>query len=249
MNMNDTSSSVEMEGRKTDKKGSVTNDVFFNIKPLQIKNRYVLFVDIMGMKTTMARSFKRSAIFMGKFHVALRKAAGKLAVDVFPVMDGAYVVSEKWSVLNDFISDFYMCLGRLMVATSEIDECFLIRGGVAFGPVIIGKDISAEVSAELSNDDSYRQRLICGFPLILSYECEGKAPPFGVYIDTSVRIAESGGVSGIWLHGWSKDSVLTKALPKKIGEYFSAAKLKNEELLYDREKLVRHEMLAQQYWN
>lgn len=228
--------------------GSGEFDIPFLVDELKIRNRYVLFVDVMGMKTTMTRSFKRSAIFMGKFHVALLAASANNRVDVFPVQDGAYVISEGWVPLKNFTSDLYGRLGRLMVSTKNMEECFLIRGGMAWGPVAIGADITSTVSKPLADNSGYSNRLICGFPLILAYEGEGRAAPFGIYIDSSVRLVEGGNVSGIWLHGWCRDPVLKKALPKKIGEYFSMAKQKNEELLYDKEKLEKHEMLAKQYW-
>ena len=45
-------------------------DEYFNVDEMAniVEDRFVFFVDIMGMKNAMFRSFKRSAIFIGKFH-------------------------------------------------------------------------------------------------------------------------------------------------------------------------------------
>ena len=226
------------------------NDVYFNVDKMSVtKTQFVFFVDIMGMKATMLRSFAKSTIFMGKMHCAIRGLQnGNSSIKVYPVMDGAYIVSNDLEKMIEFIRNLFTRLGKVFVSTEKIEDCFLVRGCLSFGPVIGGDEINDKVNKQLAEDAAYKSKLLFGFPMILAFNGEVKAPPFGVYLDTTVRVAENRKLSGIW-YRWCKDEVLKKGIIKGLSNYFQWAKNSSLELTYDEERMAYHEKMANQYWH
>ena len=209
---------------------------------------YVFFVDIMGMKTTMFRSYFRGTVFMCKLHSILLKTQSEhTGVRLYPVMDGAYVVSKEWKEMCEFIGDVYTRLARIFVLTENVDECFLVRGALAYGPVLTGSEITAAVNHDLCSDENYKCQLMVGYPMISANEGEHKAPPFGVYIDESVRSELCPRVAGVW-YKWCRCESLRQAIAKKCREYFIWARDCSVELLYPENKIQEHEKTARQFW-
>jgi hypothetical protein len=166
----------EMHKIHVSKKDGVGNDIYFNADSLiGAKHHYVLFVDIMGMKSTMLRSFSKSTIFMGKMHSALSSLKlENTQVKIYPVMDGAYVVSVDREAIFEFIDKLFTRLAKVFVATDKPENCFLVRGCLAYGPVIGGNMIDESVSRQLAEDAEYKGRLLFGFPMSLAYDGEHK---------------------------------------------------------------------------
>ena len=225
------------------------HDIHFDIEKLDSDYHcYVLFVDIMGMKTTMLRSFSQSTIFMGKLHCALNDLQYKFrAIKIYPVMDGAYIVSKEREAMVGFIKYLFKYLGEVFVSANKPENCFLVRGCLAFGPMIDGELIDKGVNRQLAENVEYKNKLLFGFPMILAYNGERKAPPFGIYLDTTVRVAANRELSGIW-YKWCKDMVLKEKIQNGLKSYFQWAKSKSLELMYDEDKIENHEKLSTQYW-
>ena len=225
-------------------------DVHFDAEKLpDASKRYVLFVDIMGMKTTMLRSFLKSTIFIGKLHCILRELQnGSASIKVFPVMDGAYVVSDDIGTMYSCIYKLFKRVSQIFVSTDKPENCFLIRGCLSFGPILDGDEISDEVSKELAQDKIYKGKLLFGFPMILAVCGEQKAPPFGVYLDTTVRVSENRTLSGIW-YRWCKSLALKRGIVKGLASYFDWVRSRCFELMYEEERINFHEKIANQYWN
>ncbi len=231
------------------RKDDIEHDLYFNADNLaEARHNYVLFVDIMGMKSTMLRSFSKSTIFMGKMHCALSSLrSGNSRIRVYPVMDGAYVVSADRDAIFESICYLFNRLGKVFVATEKPENCFLVRGCLAYGPVVDGNQIDKGVCMQLADDTEYKGRLLFGFPMSLAYEGEHKAPPFGIYLDTTVRVVVNSKLSGIW-YRWCKDEILKKSLMKSLNSYFSWAKSNHIELMYEESRIHMHEQLCSQYW-
>ena len=203
----------------------------------------------MGMKSTMLRSFSKSTIFMGKMHSALSSLKlENTQVKIYPVMDGAYVVSVDREAIFEFIDKLFTRLAKVFVATDKPENCFLVRGCLAYGPVIGGNMIDKSVSRQLAENAEYKGRLLFGFPMSLAYDGEHKAPPFGLYLDTTVRVVVNNRLSGIW-YRWCKDEPLRNGIVKGLTAYFVWARKKHIELMYDEAKIKNHEQLCNQYWD
>lgn len=222
---------------------------YFNVDNIkEIPNRYVLFVDIMGMKTTMLRSFRKSAIFMGKTHGILKVLQKEYPqIHLCPVMDGAYVVSNEYEVMRNFVIQLFTRLAKVFLTTEKQENRYPIRGSLAYGPMISGNDINDSVNSELSNEKEYARNLLFGFPMVLAFNGERNAPPFGVYLDATVRIPQNNELSGIW-YRWCKDDALGKEIECGLKSYFEWAKGKSIELMYDEERIAMHEKLTLQFW-
>lgn len=209
---------------------------------------YVFFVDIMGMKTTMFRSYNRGTVFLCKLHcILLKTQAEHMGVLLYPVMDGAYVVSKDWKEMIEFVRDLYTRLARIFVLTENIDECFLVRGALAYGPVLSGAEITENVNRELSSNGDYKRQLLVGYPMISANEGENKAPPLGVYIDESIREELCPEIAGVW-YKWCRCDSLWQAIARKCKEYFAWARNCSMELIYPENKIDEHEKTARQFW-
>ena len=224
-------------------------DPYFNTGKLKsLDNQYVLYIDIMGMKTTMYRSFERSTIFMGKLHVVLVKASEQVqGVTVYPVMDGAYVTAGQYDQISEFIRIVYTWLGRVFVNTKNLAECFIVRSGLAYGPIVTGDSICEEVSQVLNEKTDYKKHLLFGFPVVLAAIGEESAPPFGVYWDVTVRTAAGTKLAGIWFK-WCSDLSLRSRICNQMKAYYKYAESHSEELKYDEKKIEEHRRKAIQFW-
>lgn len=67
----------------------------------------------MGTKSSMSESFKKSANFILRFHVAVLKAAISKKVKVYPIMDGVYVVVKN-------LDDMWVALDKIMTCRAEV---------------------------------------------------------------------------------------------------------------------------------
>lgn len=232
----------------TRKTASQIQDIFFDVRDMaRPHSKYVAFVDIMGMKATLFRSFNKSTIFMGKLHSVLAELDGSDATTIYPVMDGAYLVAEVFESIIGFMRKVYDRISDVFLNTEKLDECFIARGGLAFGPVRDGKDITGKVSRTLAENTDYKRHLLFGLPITLAFEGEKQAPPFGIFIDTTVRAELGDQVSGIW-YKWCKDSRKCSAIHQKLLDYFAWAKSKNVELRYEDADIDRHSKLSSQFW-
>jgi len=231
-----------------------TKDVFFNVEALLPANkRYILWMDIMGMQPTMLHSYKRSSIHIGKFHSIIVQVLDSFVgkVDAYPMMDGVYLVADAGDVMKTLIVQLFSMMAELFVAQRE-EEMFLVRAGLSCGPVIAGKKIVEAVSRELNGHRQYADSLLMGMPMINAFQGENKAPPFGVYLDDSVRSdfdpsAKSPLFSGIWFN-WCSDKKLRAVLKAGLERYFSFCRARNIVVEYPKERLEAHFEMAKQYF-
>lgn len=223
------------------------DDVFFDASELTVKPAYVSFVDIMGMATAMEWSLQKGANFMGRFHailLGLKESAH--GCRMYPVMDGAYIIASQYDDLLKFIKALFTRVGKVFVK-ADVCESFLIRGSIAYGEIVSGMDITPAVNRELAADKDYKSSLLMGIAVARAFQCVSKAPPFGIYIDNSIRATHTTRISGIW-YQWCRQADLTNEMKNKIAKYFNWARDCSELLMYDDEKIAKHFKLAMQYW-
>src|SRR5688572_27501511 len=98
---------------------------------------YVAWVDMMGTRPVMARSLSISANFLFKLH-ALGSSSAKAVttVRVYPVMDGLFVATPSRDVMHRFAAVLFSTLARLFIQTTDNAHRFLVRGAIAYGPVV-----------------------------------------------------------------------------------------------------------------
>lgn len=254
MDLNETERFTTMDEKLTvnEKRCVITaeNGVYFDAGKLveKIDNRYVLFVDIMGVRSAMLHSVYKGANFIGKMQAALVNAAtifGDDSVRVYPVMDGAYVVSSNCDTILKFAQRLYARLANVFIQ-DKFEHRFLVRGGLAYGPICTGEMVTEEVNMELSMSNQ-RHGLLFGIPMILAYNAaEEKASPFGICLDVSMRLNNKGLV-GMW-YGWERTYVDRQVLSSAIGEYFAWAENNYEKISYNWNRLAEHAEKARQYW-
>lgn len=219
--------------------------VYFNDASFpEMKSEYVLWVDIMGTKNSMSGSVRTSSIFICKLHVAIMEAKNK-GIYVYPMMDGAYITSENEKDMSDFIKKLFNSLSDTLISEKNDFHRFLIKGALAYGPVIHGKDIPDTCSNCFSANRDYVDSILLGIPMIQASKGEKEAPPFGIYCDESARIASMG-----FSHRWHKWFSKTKApkVSRAVQSYFDYSKEHYYELAYPKEKIVEHEEKAKQYF-
>ncbi len=95
--------------------------IYFNGDMLpQPQMKYVCWLDIMGTKKIMSESVQKSANFIFKLHVALLESQkGHDGISLYPMMDGAYILSSSREEITKFLSE---TLSRLAVNFSEEQE-------------------------------------------------------------------------------------------------------------------------------
>lgn len=209
-----------------------------------MENEFVLWVDIMGTKNNMRGSVRTSSIFICKLHVAIMQAKSE-GIHVYPMMDGAYVTSKDESKMSAFIKKLFNSLGDTLIEEDIDFHRFLIKGALAYGPVLHGNDIPNSCSNCLEENRNYVDSILLGIPMVQASKGEKDAPPFGIYCDESVRIA-----SKEFAHRWYKWFSKTKAqqVARAVQSYFDYSKEHYYEIDYPIEKIEEHEEKAKQYF-
>ena len=154
------------------------------------KNEYVCWIDIMGTKTKMENSVRTCSIFIFKFHAAILEAMQDIKngkVKIYPVMDGAYLTSERFEDLKKVLVHIFSSLADIFIDEKTFYLKFLIKASIAYGPIIHGCDVDDNINGDIASNKNYRNSLLLGLPMIQAYMGEQKAPPFGVYIHESAR--------------------------------------------------------------
>jgi hypothetical protein len=223
--------------------------LFFDERELKPpKASYVAWVDMMGTRNAMSQSLAASANHIGRVHAAIIRSKD-LGCCVYPVMDGAYITSEKQAPMLATLRGFFKLCAEYFAGTEKPGHRFLVRGGLAFGPVIHGADISAACNAELGNMQEYKQSLLFGIPMIQANSSEALAPPFGLYLDESARAFAGEGAtpfSGVWQKWWDKE--LPEGFLKRLYEHFGWCEANWRRVEYKLERVKEHTEMAHQYF-
>lgn len=223
--------------------------LFFDERELKPpKASYVAWVDMMGTRNAMSQSLAGSANHIGRVHAAIIRSK-EAASRVYPVMDGAYITSETQASILATLRGFFTSCAVYFAGTEKPEHRFLVRGGLAFGPVIHGADIIPACNAELGHSQEYKRNLLFGIPMIQANRSEALAPPFGLYLDESARaFAGEGSVpfSGVWQQWWEKE--LPPGFLKRLNEHFAWCEAHWRRIEYKLERLKEHSEMARQYF-
>ena len=214
---------------------------------------YVAWIDLMGARRWMAGSIRRAAEMISLIHVAGRIASKKHEVACYPVIDGVYIVGSDKKNFQRAASLAMRTLAETFLAQDHADRRFLVRGGIAYGRVLHGQAI-AKLHENLENDESYSRCLALGIAIGHANEAEGKAPPFGFYVDNTARSTASVDAYPFlssFFRWWSvaNESLAANNFGIELDKYFDYLCSRRRELEYPKDRLQEHRELAKEYFN
>ena len=216
--------------------------------------RFVCWLDLVGASNAMKLSLPRAANFIGKIHVAGLRAASGTPVKAYPVIDGFYAIAANKVAISDFLRKSIAPLAVAFATEKDHYKRFLIRCGLAFGPVIEGTEL-AKGAKELAKAKCYSDNVAIGIAISQAYESEKLAPFFGVHIHESARAFAPHGAKpfGSAFHHWLKpgnadDAALSKIMKIELSRYFDWAKQHANTILFPTEKLPHYQQLCAEYF-
>jgi len=235
------------------------------VKPAFFDNRhmsdaqpvYVCWLDVMGSQNAMLRSVKTAANFVCKIHdVALSELPdyeGR-GIRLFPVMDGVYITCPRQGPLRYFLSAVLRRLAETFLQERTPWFRFLVRGCIAYGPLVDGRDIGADASRALASNTEYRDSILIGIPLAQAYRGEREAPPFGIFIDESARAfaaEREQPFSFIWWDWYSQvqPALDAQAMHRALMDHFDWCKQYEVTIGYERDRIECHQRLADEYFD
>jgi len=209
----------------------------------------------MGTQNQMSTSLEESAIDMFSVHVAIDDIKSDYDVNVYPIMDGAYIVSKEQQPLRDFLSDTIAKIAKDNVhSDSDIRYTYIIRAAVAFGPVVHGEQIPDRANSDFFQDsNSYPDSLIIGAPITQAFRGETRAPPFGIFIDESARAFAPEDTRPMdrrwyeWFRHHTPYKNLARDLESRLQTYYDWCKDNTHRIGYSTEKIEEHRQMAEEY--
>jgi hypothetical protein len=223
-------------------------------------NQYVCWFDVMGTQNQMRRSLPTSANFIMKLHCAVLEAHEQLddgsrkTVELYPVMDGMYVTATRRQPLMTMLGTALRHLSETFLKEKTIHFRFLVRGAIAFGPVVHGRMIDSNASWVLDRQCEVRDALLLGMPLAQAYSAESSAPPFGVAVDESARAFCPPGdrpFRFVWWDWFSsvEPPLVVADMVGALKQYFQYQREHHHTTGYALERIDHHEQLAVEYFN
>lgn len=212
-------------------------------------SEYVAWIDVMGTQISMSRSIKITANFIFKLHIAAIRSQIP-GVMIYPVMDGFYASTSDRNVMLDFLRHVFRSVAEEFIATTQSQHRFMIRGGLAFGPIIHGNTVG-QCATELANNATYANAVLLGMPMVQAYLSEGSAPPFGVFVHESARVFSPNGTEPlhwIWWQWRSEGSPTWDALKQPLLAHLNWCKARALGILYPVDRIAAHEMMVKQYF-
>jgi len=171
----------------------------------QANNQYVAWLDLMGAGHTMSVSVQKSANFIVRLHMACERAAEatNFSGTRVPINDGVFIVSKHKAEIIAMVQEVMALMASVFVAKSAPQDRFLMRGGLAFGPVYGADELTPGVgSNRMKAKNGFLSNVIFGPPIIQAYKVEVLAPPFGIAVHESARSFSEPGEAPFRLTHW-----------------------------------------------
>lgn len=154
------------------------------------QNSYVSWIDIMGAGHLMSTSPQKAANAIVRLHLAVERIAResnfqglRLAIN-----DGIYIVSDTKATAMNILRGALTLLAGNFVAIVRPQDRFLVRAGLAYGPVYTGPDLLAQFGARRREANTAAiQTVLFGPAIIQAYRSKSAAPPYGVAVHESAR--------------------------------------------------------------
>ena len=174
-------------------------------------------------------------------------------------MDGAYIATKSKEDMINILVRIYRELAQLFINEQNSLHRYMVRGSVAYGDVIHGHNIPYEASKAFESYLGYKDQIMLGSAMILAYDGESKAAPFGIYIDDSAirhMNTTNRGEYGLFVEGWKwyKDTQLDlsginfNALKEKLENSLEEMKDPEHRFHYPVESIDNHIRMVQEYF-
>lgn len=238
----------------------IFKDEYFNEKAVPpAGSEYVCWLDMMGTQQKMIDSMPRATIHIFKFHSILAKAKSE-NVSIYPVMDGVYISAKTFDDLTSYLISVFTALGGIIISTKKPENRFLVRGGIAFGPLLHGHDVPEQASIALHERQDIRNQILVGPSMSQAYQTESQAPPFGICLHDSVRLyalrtKKPPRYFDKWWKWWSScatqdfsDGEFLQQLRTSINEYFDYACKHSYTLSYEKSSITKHKEQFAEYF-
>lgn len=238
---------------------SKKKDIFFDVSQmLPATPMYVCWIDVMGSQSAMLRSLPMAANFLMKLHIAALTAYEKYDIDIYPVIDGVYLCSQSQMKILGFINKVYSMVANAFSNEDNPLHRFLIRSGIAFGPVVTGTQ-TRQCADELKDHDDYTKRIFLGPALTQAYQIEKKTAPFGVGLHETMRSnpirtttlnigTTMAGTHWKWWRHPIEDS-LTSDFLNSLETHYNWCLKHTVTLSYEKADIERHKALAEEYFS
>jgi len=165
----------------------------------EAENRFICWIDIMGIGNVMTNSNKVAANFMFRLHAIVLNNiySNGLTNEMFmyPIMDGIYISSTNAESLEKCIVTVFQELSMLFVEVADeysdtaYNYNFFVKAAISYGKINEGRNIKDVKALPFFEEHSdYVNRLVIGQPVINAYKCEKCASPFGIYIDEKAKM-------------------------------------------------------------
>lgn len=230
---------------------------YTNVEKLIYRHRFVAWIDILGTANTMARSLNITTNFVGKLHVAVLAGQQKLQsqCNIYPLVDGVYITSTSRDQVLKLLKHTFRSLAINFILETDAEHHFMVRSCLSHGPLIEGLDI-ASANRILQSQSSHSKHMVLGPGVAGAYAGERNASPFGIWIDTPVRLYPDIKDRIVSTHfpWWRYDTqpddyLVARSLANALEDYFAWCEGHLSWILYPKEALERHRALAKDYFN
>lgn len=181
-------------------------DLRFNSQHIQAaENFYVGWVDLMGAGHAMRTSTQKSANFLARLHMALERSRQAIGFSgsLLAINDGVFVITKSKRELMSMVGRVFVLLSANFIATPKPQDRFLMRGGIAFGPVYSGAQIREGIEPTAFRENTpILESVMFGPAIIQAFKAESAAPPYGVAVHESARAFCSEGDTPFRLTHW-----------------------------------------------
>jgi len=251
----------------------VKTNLYFNSKHMPPpRGEFIAWCDGMGTGRCLSRSLHEAANSVFKLHSAFSIAqSGITGVRFYPVVDGVYITSPSRNMMNKVLRNAFCELAKEFVHTPGTANMHMMRAGLAFGPTLHGADIPAEAFFGTFNDgreieaeafaqsplSQIRLQVLLSPAMVLAYNAEKCAPPFGIYVDATAKgypslCSNSDGsyISNLF-QWWILDDEareIATALYDQVLFYLSKAETHSIGMGYPIDAIRRHRELAFEYF-
>lgn len=227
---------------------------FFNSEHLNIANRYVAWLDVMGSRSMMTRSLRTVANFVFKLHVASLEAQPNNIV-LYPMNDGVFAVGDDFRKIQGWLTDSFK---RISLANQQAEgdqtKVFLARAAVAYGPVAEGRLITSDASSVLSKNQLHRDAILVGAPVVNAFLSERYVSPFGIFVHESARTFAPAGKQpwsfGTYMRYWAGEKPpWVQQITEVIRTYLDHCERHSNELDYPVERIEKHRTMAREFFD
>ena len=246
--------------------------LYFDAEYLPVpKGEYVAWCDGMGTGRCLAKSLHRAANHVFKLHAAFSLAKSTAeGIRCYPVMDGVYITAPSRDSIREALRTAFCELGREFISGHGTSHMFMMRGGLAFGPVLHGDDVEEEAfygklrgGGAVSQEEfrasplyQARSQVLLSPAMVLAYNAEKLAPPFGIYVDDSAKSypvlvhEDAGFISNLyqWWPGHEDAEEVASLLYDQILFYLTKSLTHSVGIGYKTESIERHRCLAIEYF-